>query len=163
MPLKKVDAGLIADLSEKAAQAPRRRHNLNFHTQNRDVFQRMLNALEPGSYVQPHKHENPDKDEVFVILKGRLTVISFGNNGEIEDFIILDAKGGQLAVEVPARTWHMIAALEPATVVFEFKHGPYDPTTDKIFASWAPPENHPDAEDYLTKILKKILESSSTD
>lgn len=158
MPLRKVDERLVSELSEKAAQAPRRRLNLNFHPQSSDVFQRMLNALEPGSYVQPHKHEKPDKDEVFVILRGRLVVVCFSDQGEIEDYIILDAKRGHYAVEVPARTWHMIAALEPATVVFEFKHGPYDPATDKIFAPWAPPENHPEAEAYLREILGKIEE-----
>lgn len=158
MPLRKVDEILIADLSQKAAISARRRLNLNFHPQSSDVFQRMLNALEPGSYVQPHKHENPDKDEVFVILRGRLAVITFSDQGEIEDYIVLDFGRGHYAVEVPARTWHMIAALEPGTVVFEFKHGPYDPATDKIFAPWAPPENHPESEAYLREILGKIPE-----
>lgn len=158
MPLKKVDKNVVADLAEKAARSARRRLNLNFHPLNSDVFQRMLNALEPGSYVQPHKHENPDKDEVFVILRGRLAVISFSEEGEMEDYIILDTQTGHYAAEVPARTWHMIAALERGTVVFEFKHGPYDAATDKIFAPWAPPENHPEAEAYLTEILGKILE-----
>ncbi len=153
MPLRKIDLSLISALSDKAQQAPRRRINLNFHHGDPDVFQRMLNALEPGSYVQPHKHQSPDKDEVFVILRGRLAVLTFSDAGEIEDSIVLDASQGQFACEVPARTWHMIAALEPGTVVFEFKHGPYDPTTDKVFAPWAPAENHPDSEKYIRKLM----------
>lgn len=160
MSLRKVDHTLLLNLSEKALKAPRLRINLNFHSQNQDVFQRMLNALEPNSYVQPHKHENPDKDEVFVILKGKLAVISFNDKGDVEDFIILNSSQGRYACEVSARTWHTITALVGGTVVFEFKHGPYDPATDKVFAPWAPPENHPDAVTYLDKILK-FLETHS--
>ncbi len=160
MPLKKIQDTLIASLSARAMTSQRKRLNLNFHHGPPDVFQRMLNALEPGSYVQPHKHENPDKDEVFVILKGKLAVITFSDTGAVEDFIILDNFVGNYAVEVPARTWHTIAALEAGTVVFEFKHGPYDPDTDKVFASWAPPENHPEAAQYLQKILN-ILDNFS--
>ncbi|MDK2908975.1 MAG: hypothetical protein PWR20_542 [Bacteroidales bacterium] len=156
MSLRKIDQTLLLNLSEKALNTPRLRINLNFHSQNQDVFQRMLNALEPDSYVQPHKHENPDKDEVFVILKGKLAVVSFNDKGEVEDYIILDSSQGRYACEVPARTWHMIAALVPGTVVFEFKHGPYDPATDKVFAPWAPPENHPEAKYYLEKIVKEL-------
>lgn len=156
MPLKKININLIESLSRTAQQAPRRRINLNFHHGDPDVFQRMLNALEPGSYVQPHKHQSPDKDEVFVILRGKLAVLTFDDAGKVDDSVVLDASQGQFACEVPARTWHMIAALESGTVVFEFKHGPYDPTTDKTFAPWAPPENHPDSELYLEKLLEFV-------
>ena len=41
--------------------SPRLRLNHNFHDDLADPINRMLNALEPGTYLQPHKHENPDK------------------------------------------------------------------------------------------------------
>ena len=42
--------------------------------------------------------------------------------------------------------------LEPDTVVFEVKPGPYQPTSDKDFAPWAPAEGGPDAPAYLADL-----------
>ena len=72
-----IDDKLIKPLTIKAANSVRKRTNYNFHKRNDDPLQRMLNVLQPGTYVQPHKHENPDKRETFIILQGRLLIILF--------------------------------------------------------------------------------------
>lgn len=43
-------------------------------------------------------------------------------------------------------TWHTLAVLEPGTVLFELKPGPYLPLADKEFAAWAPAEGAPGTE-----------------
>lgn len=146
----------IEELIRAAQKSKRGRIIFNYHTYAADPVQRMLNAIEPGSYVQPHKHENPDKPEVFIILKGRIAVIIYDDTGEIDDFIILDREEGHFGAEVPPRTWHSIIALESGTVIYEVKHGPYDPTTDKVFAPWAPAENHPQTGEFLLQVTKKL-------
>lgn len=147
-----INKALIANLSEKAGASKRGRINLNFHPHDSDLLQRMLNAIEPGSYVQPHKHHNPDKTEVFMILRGRLAVVVFDDSGKMTGHIILDPLTGNFGVEIPPRTWHMILALEPGTVVYETKNGPYNPADDKTFAEWAPAESEAGTQDFLEKI-----------
>jgi len=77
--LKIVSPKLLAELSQKANNSPRKRLNHNFHDDLADPINRMLNAFEPGTYIQPHKHENPDKREVFIVLRGSLVVLETGS------------------------------------------------------------------------------------
>jgi cupin fold WbuC family metalloprotein len=152
--MQTIDLEIVSRLSAEAVLSERKRKNLNFHHHLSDPINRMLNAIEPGSYVQPHKHENPDKREVFIILRGSLAVFYFDAGGLMNDHTILSAATGCFGIEVEPRRWHSVAALEPGTVVYEVKDGPYNPLNDKIMASWAPVEGDPDAEIYLADLLK---------
>ncbi|HWQ10641.1 MAG TPA: WbuC family cupin fold metalloprotein, partial [Holophaga sp.] len=145
------DAALIAAKSRDAAANPRRREIHRFHGDDASVLHRMLNALQPGTYVRPHRHLAPPKDEAFVLLAGRMGFIAFGDDGTFgrEDCVVLDRATGVLVVEVVAGCWHAILALDPDTVVFEVKPGPYSPVSDKDFAAFAPAENDPASLVYL--------------
>jgi cupin fold WbuC family metalloprotein len=157
--LKLVSPKLLDELSQRAANSPRRRLNLNFHEDLLDPINRMLNAFEPGTYIQPHKHENPDKREVFIVLRGSLVVVFFDDSGNPTEFVLLDPKGGNYAVEIPVGTWHSLLALESGTVVYEVKDGPYIPFSDKNFASWAPKEGEPGCDEYLKTLTNMYLRS----
>jgi len=147
---KIVTPQLLEELSRKAQASPRLRLNHNFHDDLADPINRLLNAIEPGSYVQPHKH--PDKREVFIVLKGSLVVVLFDSDGNPEEYVLLNQFNGNHAVEIPIETWHTIFALETGSVVFEVKDGPYIPISDKNFASWAPKEGDSDCIEYLEKL-----------
>ena len=149
-----IDTNTLDTLTSQASASPRKRQGRNYHNVLSDPIQRMLNAFEPGTYVRPHRHINPDKREVFIILKGRLLVIFFDNEGNITRQIKLDQTNGIFAVEIEVGEWHMAIGLDHGTVVYEIKDGPYDPDTDKEFASWAPAENDPLADQYLQGLLK---------
>lgn len=157
--LKIVSPKLLDELSQKATTSPRRRLNLNFHDDLTDPINRMLNALEPGTYLQPHKHENPDKREVFIVLRGSLLVVFFGDSGNQVEFVLLDPVKGNHAVEIPVGAWHTLIALEPGSVVYEIKDGPYLPLSDKNFAAWAPKEGEPDCGEYLEKLTGQYYSS----
>jgi len=129
--------------------------NYNFHEHYSDTLQRMLNAMEPLSYIQPHKHENPDKREVFFSLRGRILVIEFDESGNITDHTLLDPLSGNFGAEIPERTFHTIIALDPGSVAYEIKDGPFSPINDKNFASWAPIEGTLQTEEYLRNLLAK--------
>ena len=92
--LKIVSPKLLDELSQKAANSPRKRLNHNFHDDLADPINRMLNAFEPGTYIQPHKHENPDKREVIIVLRGSLVVVVFDDSGNPLDFILLHPTKG---------------------------------------------------------------------
>jgi cupin fold WbuC family metalloprotein len=151
----KIDSLLLDQTSTKAKLSPRRRMNYNFHEHYSDTLQRMLNAMEPLSYIQPHKHENPDKREVFFSLRGRILVIEFDESGNITDHTLLDPLSGNFGAEIPERTFHTIIALDPGSVAYEIKDGPFSPINDKNFASWAPIEGTLQTEEYLRNLLAK--------
>ena len=65
----RIDKELLDSVSAKAKASPRLRVNFNFHEEAEDTLQRLLNAMEPGTYVQPHKHENPNKREAFLLKR----------------------------------------------------------------------------------------------
>lgn len=129
--------------------------NYNFHPQPDDRLQRMLNAMEPGTYVQPHKHEDPDKVEAFFCLRGRLLVVEYSPDGNIIDHTVLDNRTGNFGCEIPARTWHSIISLEAGSVAYEVKDGPYDPAVDKNFAPWAPKEGEAGCDEFIQKVLQQ--------
>ncbi len=151
-----IDDALINPLTDEAIASQRKRKNHNFHKLLSDPINRMLNALEPGSYVQPHKHENPDKREVFLVLRGALVLFYFDDNGAVTNHVELNRETGCYGVEVEPRRWHSIVSLQSGTVVYEIKDGPYNPMDDKIMAPWAPKEEDVNVEEYLTGLLNKI-------
>jgi cupin fold WbuC family metalloprotein len=136
------DEGLLDQVSEAAKSSPRKRSILRFH-EHEEPVQRMLNAIEPESYVQPHLH--PTKPETFVVLRGKLLVARYDENGTLLEGVLLAADGPVRGVEIPPGAWHSIMSLEEGTVAFEAIQGPYDPATHKLFAPWAPPEAHREA------------------
>jgi cupin fold WbuC family metalloprotein len=141
MKLKTVTDTLLAELVLKAQASPRRRANFNLHPELDDPVQRFLNAVEPGTYVRPHRHVTPaPKWELFVALAGRIAILVFDDAGTVTERIEVAAAGPVRAVEIPAGAWHGLVVLDPGTVLFEFKQGPYAATSDKDFAAWAPAE-----------------------
>ena len=150
--LKIVSPKLLDELTQKAKISPRKRLNHNFHDDLADPVNRMLNAFEPGTYIQPHKHEDPDKREVFIVLRGSLVVVIFDDSGNPVDLILLDPSKGNYAIEIPPGVWHNVVSLESGTVVYEIKDGPYLPMNDKCFANWAPKEGELGCDEYLKKL-----------
>jgi cupin fold WbuC family metalloprotein len=150
-----INHNLLQNTILQAKDSNRKRKNFNFHETLDAKVQRMLNAIEPDSYVQPHKHEDPDKVEVFIILTGKILVIQFDDLGNITEHIVLSNHTGNFGVEIPSKTWHSIISLESGTVVYEVKDGPYSPIDDKNFALWAPKEGDAGCDDYNLGLLKK--------
>lgn len=154
--MKLIKQQTLDGLSRQAARSERRRKNLNLHDDYDDPCQRLFNAVEPGSYVRPHRHTNPPKPECFLAVRGRMALVVFDELGEIEEIVPFGDGSDVLAVELPPGIWHMLVALEPGSVFFEAKPGPYRPVTDKDFAPWAPAEKSAAAEQYLADIMTKV-------
>ena len=152
---------LIADLRARAARSKRGRINHNFHGSPQDAVHRFLNVLTRDTYVQPHRHATPPKHESFIVLDGRVAVIVFDDNGRVRDrWVLGSASGDHRGIDLPAGVWHTIAALSDQAVCYEVKPGPWDPATDKEFASWAPPESDAEAaRAWLHALLKSICSS----
>ena len=149
MPVRIITPSDFASLSRAAASNLRRRQNLNLHDDYDDPCQRLFNAVEPGSYIRPHRHADPPRPECFLAVRGRFMLLLFDDEGQVTSRQAVAPAGPVVAAEVPAGTWHSLVALEPGSVFFEVKPGPYLPLTDKDFAPWAPAEGSGDALRYL--------------
>ena len=131
---------LVQQAIEASRTSPRRRIILPFHKSDENTLHRMLNAVQPGSYIRPHRHRDPPKDESLVLLQGAICVFIFEDDGQVRQRIRLASGTGNLGIDLAAGIYHTFIALEPDTVVFEAKPGPYLRATDKDFARWAPAE-----------------------
>ena len=120
-----IDDKILDDLSAQAKASPRLRMNYNFHHSLDELCHRMLNALEPGTEVPIHHH--PDKDETFVILRGKIRVTTYNDDGSVVDSVVLCQDEGIFGVDIPKNVWHTLEALEPNSCIFECKQGPFVP------------------------------------
>lgn len=112
--------------------------------------------LTKDTYVQPHKHSDPPKPETFLILEGKLGFFIFDNDGNITEKYILSSAGPSFGIDIQPDVWHSIVCLTDSCICFEGKSGPYDPSSDKNFAKWAPSEGSPEAISYLKKLKNNL-------
>lgn len=140
-----LDGEVLEALSEEARRRPRRRLNANLHGPE-DRVHRLLNAVEPGSYIRPHRHLHPPKDETIVVVRGALGLVVFDGEGRVAAARLLRADpAGTFGADVPAGAVHSFVALEEGTVFFEVKGGPYVSPVEGDLPSWSPGEGEPGA------------------
>ena len=120
-----IDQHLLDELAAQAKDSPRLRMNLNFHQSLEDKCHRMLNAIEPGTDIPIHRH--PDKDESFVVLRGKVRSTTYNDDGSVIESVVLCQEDGLYGVDIPKGVWHKLESLESGSVVFECKAGPFVP------------------------------------
>ena len=147
---------LVRQAVEASRASPRKRIILPFHKTDASTLHRMLNAAQPGSYIRPHWHRNPPKDESLVLLQGAICVFLFEDDGRVRQVIRLKAGSRDIGIDLMAGTCHTFIALEPDTVVYEVKPGPYVRATDKDFVPWAPAEGTDEAKEYLAQLYASV-------
>lgn len=138
----RIDEALIESTLARARVSPRLRANHCFHRPE-ERLQRMVNCALRGSYFAPHRHDQPGKLEAFTVLRGRVLIATFDDEGAIDDRIVLEAGRGPYHAEIPPATWHTLAVMSREAVLYEIIDGHYDAATHKRFAPWAPAESDP--------------------
>lgn len=123
--MKVISEHLLNEVSKQAMASPRLRMNYNFHLSLDEKCHRFLNAVEPGTYVEIHRH--PTKDETFVLLRGKVKVTTYNDDGSIVEDILLCPEEGTYGVNIPKGVWHTLVCLESGSVIFECKEGPFVP------------------------------------
>ena len=146
-----IDQALLTRLADEARQSPRLRKNHNFHGSDDDACHRLLNAIEPASYIPPHRHLDPAKDETIIALTGAFGVVLFDDVGAVAQSALLTPGGAACGIDIPHGTFHTVFACDPGTVMFESKAGPFCPLTADEKAPWAPAEGAPDVSEYLER------------
>lgn len=120
-----IDEKLLDKVSAEAKESPRLRMNYNFHQSLDEKCHRFLNAVEPGTEVPIHRH--PTKDETFVLLRGRVIVRTYNDDGSVIESVELCPDEGKYGVNIPKGVWHNLESLESDSVFFECKEGPFVP------------------------------------
>jgi len=157
-PLRPIEQ-TAADLAHARAMAsPRHRAIVRYH-EHEEAIQRMLNAVEPESYVRPHRHADPAKLEVFLALRGRGRVVD--EAGAVTSVVTMAAHGPTWGVEIPAGVWHSLIVDEPGTVLYEVIEGAYTPSTHKDYADWAPPEGSEEGQAFLAALRVRVNEHAA--
>ncbi|MET0792255.1 MAG: WbuC family cupin fold metalloprotein, partial [Polyangiaceae bacterium] len=132
--------------------APRRERVASSHVQRGAARQLHCPAPALGSA----------KGGVVVVLRGALAFFTFDEQGRVEECLEVRAGGPVFGVDLEPGVYHTFVALEPDTVVFEVKSGPYSPATDKAFPEWAPREHSQGSSKYLAWLKAVFAQRSST-
>ncbi len=152
--MKIINDKLLDDLSVRAADSSRKRVHYNLHADLDEKIHRLCAAIEPGSYIRPHRHLNPEeKWELMIILRGKIKALIFDNNGKVLETMVLTPGCGASSVEIAANEWHTFVSLEPGSVIFEIKSGPYIRPPEMDFASWAPEEGSSETERMIERFI----------
>jgi cupin fold WbuC family metalloprotein len=155
-PVQFIDEDLFDQVALRAQSVSRRRMNHNFHAGAEDNPHRFLNVLLRGTYIRPHRHLDPPKSEAFLVLEGQAEVIVFNEEGAVTARYLLGAVvngGKRWGVDLAPGVWHTVVALTERVICYEVKPGPWEPASDKEFATWAPTESDPAAPRYLETLL----------
>jgi cupin fold WbuC family metalloprotein len=152
--VKPIDNQLFDALCDEADEVSRRRTHHLIHPSRQDPVQRMLIALQPGTYFRPHRHLNPPKWELLLVLKGAAAWLGFDDGGHVTARLEAGAHRSIKGLESPEGAWHALVCLAPDTVIFECKPGPFTPVAPEDLASWAPAEGSPEAAAYVRWMLR---------
>ncbi len=150
-----IDQAAIAELVRQSQASPRKRSHLLLHAGHDDQVQRLVIALQPGTYVRPHHHS--EQWEMLVVLHGRAQLLNFDASGRLLGSTELSPRAP--VAQIPVGAWHGFLAGEADTVVMEIKPGPFRANE---FADWAPPEGDPQAADYLKKLANAVSGASKS-
>ena len=158
--MKIFDDHYFDDLTGQAKANPRLRQHCNIHHSYQDACQRLFNAIEPGSYIRPHRHASDPRDELLLAIRGSMAVVTFDDQGCVINVVRMGNERFGVyvtnAVEISSSTWHTVVSLEPGSILLEVKAGPFDPNQPKDLACWAPAEQDPAATTYYKSILSHI-------
>ncbi|MEZ5738959.1 MAG: WbuC family cupin fold metalloprotein [Burkholderiaceae bacterium] len=148
--MKRIGQDELHALQAKADRHPRGRLNLNLHGEPDDPVQRLLIAMNPGSYVRVHQH--PDQWEMLMVVRGAFTLLTFDDERRVLTRSRLQAGNDDpdalLLAELPARTWHTLLCDARQSLFLEVKPGPYTPANAR-HADWAPSEGSTGVTDLL--------------
>lgn len=120
-----INKQLLDSISGQARNNERLRMNFNFHTSPEAKSQRLLNAIEMDSVIPIHRHKNTA--ETYILLRGKIRVKFYNENGDITELFDLDPTIGNYGIDIPQGQWHRLEVLAPDSVIFEVKDGPYTP------------------------------------
>lgn len=127
----------IAELFKQASVSERLRSHLELHKCHNEKVQRVLIALQKGSYVEPHYHDQPHQWEMFVVMQGALELKLWSSEGEILGASIIGEGGDTSMMELQPGQIHSVECISEQALMLEIKEGPFDPANAKVFPKFS--------------------------
>ena len=152
-PVFNLSSDMLQQGVEASRLSPRKRIILPIHRKQDAGVQRMLNFLQPDTYIRPHRHTGTDASESVCVIRGSLHFMIFDDIGNISHHFEAVAGEPSAVFDIEPGLWHSFFVIKPDTIIFEAKKGPYHPISDKDFAPWAPEEFTPASRECLKKWL----------
>jgi cupin fold WbuC family metalloprotein len=161
-PIATIGTEDIEVLRQAVRKTPKRRVRINAHPDGDDGLHEMIIAIEPGSYIRPHKH--PGKSEAFHIIEGQVDIVVFSEEGSIDRIVSLGAKGGSHPFYYRMSTphFHTLIIHSDLLVVHEITNGPFVPS-GTVFATFAPEEGDAaNAAAFQADLVKRVAAIQET-
>ena len=140
----------------------KRRARINAHPDGEDALHEMIIAIDPSSYIRPHKH--PGKSEAFHIIEGEVDIVVFTDDGEIDRIVPLGPPGSGRAFyyRMSMAFFHTLIIRSDILIVHEITNGPFRPSAT-VFADFAPDDREAEkAAAYQAELLRRVAALQGT-
>ena len=128
------------------------RYRVCLHDNPENTLQEMFIYRFKGEYYRPEKHEH---SETHIAIRGKELMIFFDDEGNIEDYCLMDSQNTFICRTNNAK-YHMTIVLSDLAIDYEVAPGPFV-KKDHIFPDWAPVGNiKSENDDYIKKIISKV-------
>jgi cupin fold WbuC family metalloprotein len=85
--MKIFDTQYLDGLTVQAKVSPRLRQHRNIHQSYQEASQRLFNAIEPGSYIRPHRHASDPREELLIAIRGVMAMVTFDEQGAMTNVL----------------------------------------------------------------------------
>ncbi len=139
-------------LQMQALKNPRKRMRLCSHQNVEDRLHEMLIIHTNETYVRPHKHIH--KSESFHVIKGRVDVLIFDDEGRITNLIEMGDYDSRFCFyyRIATPLFHSLIIHSDVLIFHEATNGPFN-RSDTVFADWSPDDSDPGAvREFMMKI-----------
>ncbi len=145
---------LVDELIQKALGHPKGKYRYCLHQNTKDTLHEMVLVTTRKDLKYPDKHT--ETTESNIILRGKLLVALFGENGEIQEAFILDPEE-RFYYRCKKDQFHLTIPLTDVAVYIEIKEGPFHENSN-TFPAWAPDRNNEDeVRAFNQEIVRKAM------
>lgn len=124
----------IEEWIQKALNNPLKKYRFCLHQNPENTLHEMVIVTTKYDIKYPDKHKNTTESNI--ILRGKLLVVLFSEEGNIQSSFILDPEN-IFYYRCEKNQYHMTLPLTDTAVYIEIKEGPFDEHSN-VFPDWAP-------------------------
>lgn len=131
---------LVDELIQKALDHPEKKYRYCLHQNVKDSLHEMVLVTTKEDVKYPDKHT--ETTESNIVLRGKLLVILFEEDGKIKEAFILSSEE-MFYYRCKKNQYHMTIPLTDVAVYIEIKEGPFDENSN-TFPAWMPDRGNKD-------------------
>ena len=161
-PISAIGESELNALRAAVKASAKRRARINAHPDGEDALHEMIIAIDPASYIRPHKH--PGKSEAFHIIEGEVDIVVFTDDGEIDRIVPLGPPGSgrSFYYRMSSAFFHTLIIRSDVLIVHEITNGPFRPSAT-VFADFAPDDREAEkAAAYQAELLRRVTALQGT-